>query len=588
MYCRAIAVDFDGTGATDGHLAPEAVAALGKAHALGYTTLLITGRVLEDVQTACADRSMFDAIVAENGAVIHLCRGGRNIQLGTPPPDRFLGELRALGVPFHTGAVIIGTWDRHATEILDLIRRFGIDGQLVFNRAALMLLPSGINKAVGVQRALEELGRCEHNLVALGDAENDLPLLVAAEISVAARGSVPAVSAQADDHLSHPGGGGVAHYINRLLEQNGICPTPPRHSILLGRAMDGEPVLLPASGVNVVISGDPRSGKSWIAGLLAEQLVERDYRLCIIDPEGDYMPIGKRPGIIALGNELALPAPAVVPRLFSDEPLSFILNLSSLALGEQAAYIHSVLGALEESRAATGIPHWILIDEAHYLFDRAVPIARFLESRTGNFILATYRPSLLGNEVYAHIRAHIMTGTTVDEERYFMTKLLQARGPRNLVPRDVLAELAMPRAGLLLEGTSGPSWQVFTHGGRITSHTHHAHKYADTRLPEDKAFRFLYTEGPEPVLAHNMREFHSAVQTVPIASLRHHLISGDFSRWVAGVLGDQPLAGGLRKLERTTAVGVAPNRTEILAHIQDHYLIENDQKGNGNAPLGNQ
>ena len=587
MYCRAIAVDFDGTGATDGRLAPEVAAALGKARAHGNATLMVTGRVLEDVQAACADGCMFDAIVAENGAVIHLCLDGRTIQLGTPPPDHFLGELRSLGVPFHTGAVIIGTWDRHATELLDLIRRFGIDGQLVFNRAALMLLPSGINKAVGVQRALEELGRCEHNLVALGDAENDLPLLVAAEIGVAARGSVPAVAAQADDHLSHPGGGGVAHYINRLLDQNGICPTPSRHSVILGRSMNGKPALLPASGVNIVISGDPRSGKSWIAGLLAEQLVEHGYRLCIIDPEGDYMPIGKRPRIIALGNDLALPAPAVVPRLFSDEPLSFILNLSSLALGEQAAYINSVLGALDESRAKTGIPHWILIDEAHYLFDRAVPIARFLESRTGNFILTTYRPSLLGDEVYAHIRAHIMTGTTVDEERYFMTKLLQARGPRNLVPRDVLAELDMPRAGLLLEDSSGPSWQVFTPGARVTSHTHHAHKYADTRLPENKAFHFLFTEGPEPVLTHNMKEFHSAVQVVPLASLRHHLIAGDFSRWVAGVLGDQPLASGLRKLERTTAVGVAPNRTEILAHIQDHYLIEGDQEENGKAQILN-
>lgn len=40
------------------------------------------------------------------------------------------------------------------------------DGQLIFNRGALMLLPSGINKGVGVRRALNELGRSERNLIA--------------------------------------------------------------------------------------------------------------------------------------------------------------------------------------------------------------------------------------------------------------------------------------------------------------------------------------------------------------------------------------------------------------------------------------
>jgi hydroxymethylpyrimidine pyrophosphatase-like HAD family hydrolase len=574
MYCRVIAVDFDGTGATDGRLEPELVAALGKARAHGYVTVLVTGRVLEDIQTACSDQSMFDALVAENGALICLCGLGRTIQLGTPPPDRFLGELRAHGIPFHTGAVIVGTWDRHAIEVLNLIRQFAIDGQLVFNREALMLLPSGINKAVGVRRALEELGRSEHNLIAFGDAENDLPLLAAAEIGVAARGSAPAIAAQADEHLSHPGGAGVAHYIHRLLEQGGIVPTPPRRRLMLGRSADGAPAFLPPSGLNVIISGDPRSGKSWIGGLVAEQLIEGGYRVCIIDPEGDYESLGQRSKILALGHDLALPAPASLPRVLSEEPLSIILNLSSMPLREQARYVNDALCALDGIRAATGIPHWVLIDEAHYFFHDGAPCVRFLESRTGNFILATYRPSLVASTVYANIGAHLITDTTVEEERYFITKLLQARGPQNLVFRDALMELQMPRTGLLLEDADGPRWQVFTPGERVTRHTHHARKYADTRLPEDRAFRFLYTDGPAPVSAYNMADFHKAIQTAPIASLRHHLMAGDFSRWVADVLGDEQLAFGLRKLERTTRAGAAPDRSEILAHIEDRYLIE--------------
>lgn len=80
----------------------------------------------------------------------------------------------------------------------------------------------------------------------------------------------------------------------------------------------------------------------------------------------------------------------------------------------------------------------------------------------------------------------------------------------------------------------------------------------------------------ELLAAHNMTEFYQAVQHLPLSSLRHHLVAGDFSRWVSDVIGDQQLARGLRKLERTTPAGATPDREEILAHIKAHYLIEND------------
>lgn len=40
MYCRAIVCDFDGTGATDGHPAPELYAALAAARGHGIVTFL--------------------------------------------------------------------------------------------------------------------------------------------------------------------------------------------------------------------------------------------------------------------------------------------------------------------------------------------------------------------------------------------------------------------------------------------------------------------------------------------------------------------------------------------------------------------
>lgn len=572
MYCRVIACDFDGTGAIDGHPAPELYAALAAARAEGIVTLLVTGRVLEDVQRACEEFLPFDAVVAENGAVVHLCGLGRKIQIGSPPPDRFLGELRAQGVPFHTGNVVVGTWEQHANKLLEVIRRFGIDAQLVFNRGALMVLPSGINKAVGIRRALDELGRSERNLIAFGDAENDVSMLVDAEVGVAAQGSVPAISALADDSIAQPGGAGVALYMRKLLEQGSLVTAPARRFISLGKTAAGSGVALPVSGTNVLISGDPRSGKSWIGGLLSEQLVEQGYRICIVDPEGDYAQMGQRSKVITFGHELELPSPQAAMRLMHTKPLSVILTLSSMAPAEQLNYISQLLASFEEGRAATGIPHWILIDEAHCFFRTSSPCLKYLDSPTGNFCLVTYRPSLLASEAYNSIGAHIIATTKVEEERYFVTKILQARGPQGLPAHGALESINWLSAGLLMTDPGVKSWQVFDPAERITRHAHHARKYTDTRLSEDKAFRFV--NAGNGVTVHNIAEFYRAIETVPQASLRHHLSSGDFSRWVGDVLGDEQLAKGLRKLERATPVGATPDRAEILAHVADHYLLQ--------------
>ena len=572
MFCRVLACDFDGTSATGGQLAPELAAALGAARAQGFTTLLVTGRVHEEVEALCTDLSMFDAVVAENGAVVCLPGLQRTIQLGTPPPEHLLGELRSRGVPFQAGAVIVGTWDRHAAEVLELVRHHALDAQLIFNRAALMLLPSGINKAVGVRRALDELGRSEHNLIAFGDAENDLPLFALAEIAVAACGAVPAVAAQADVQLSQSGGAGVARYVHDVLERGGIVPPPPRRRLTLGTALDGTPAQLPTSGVSVMVTGDPRSGKSWLAGLVAENLIETGHRLCIIDPEGDYLSLAERRAVTLLGHELALPEPAAAAHLFHKQASSVVFNLASLSVNDQVRYVHALLGELEGTCAATGVPQWILVDEAQYFFHEPGPgIPNF--GGTANFLLATYRPSLVAPEVVENVTAHLVTHTGVDEERYFITGLLRARGPKDLNVADALAQLDLHHAGLLLEDPAGPRWQVFAPGARLTAHGHHARKYVDTQLPVAAGFRFLHTDGAI-VIARNVIEFHRAVRQVPMESLRHHLHNGDFSRWVTDVLGDAELARGLRKLERAVVDGGPPDRGEILAHVEDHYLIQ--------------
>ena len=175
-------------------------------------------------------------------------------------------------------------------------------------------------------------------------------------------------------------------------------------------------------------------------------------------------------------------------------------------------------------RDNTGLPHWILVDEAHYFFQAGSPLLRHLTSSTGSLCLVTYRPSLLPDEVYGAINAHIVTSTRVEEERYFMTKILQSHSLLHLPAHEVLDALELSRVGLLLRGAPKVPWQVFTPTRRISRHAHHARKYADTRLPQGKAFRFI--DVGEPLIAYNMIEFHQAIQSAPLGSLRHSSHAG--------------------------------------------------------------
>jgi hypothetical protein len=573
VYCRAIACDYDGTGASNGYLAPEVAAALLAARQAGIVTLLVTGRVLDDLRVALVDFSAFDAVVAENGAVVWLPQSDRTIVLGAPPSDRFLGLLRAASVPFQAGTVVVGTWETHVPELIRLIRETAADLQLVFNRAAVMLLPSGINKAVGTQRALEELGRSPRNLIAFGDAENDLPLFALAELAVAARGAVAAVTAAADDRLRLPGAGGVADWVRRLLERGSKAPTPRRRFIELGRAGDGTPVVLPLDGQHVLVSGDPSSGKSWVAGLAAECLMQAGYRVCVFDPESDHLAVGRRPGAIVFGREIGLPAAADVGGVAFQTGASIVLDLGSLPGEAKREYVRSALLGVAVERVRSGIPHWMVVDEAHQLVGTGAPRCEQAIVDMGNIVLVTPRPSLISPDVLDAIGTFLLTQTTIEEQRYFVDALLRARGPVGLDVSAELHALRGPRAGLLSRGDGTPRWQTFVPRERLSRHALRTQRVASAVVPPGQGFCFRLPGAGIVAVARTIEEFDHGLATVPMESVQHHVAAGDFSRWVRHAVGDPDLAAGLAKLEAIGATGAVVDREELRSHLRARYVV---------------
>jgi HAD superfamily hydrolase (TIGR01484 family) len=218
MRYLALACDYDGTLATDGRVDARTLRALERARASGRRLLLVTGRQLDDLQSVFSRLDLFDRVVAENGALLYRPSTREETMLAEPPPEAFIAALRERGIDsLSVGRVIVATWQPHETAVLAAIRDLGLEWQVIFNKGAVMALPSGVNKATGLAAALEELGLSARNTVGIGDAENDQAFLSACGCAVAVANALPMLKERADWVTVGDHGAGVVELIEKLL-----------------------------------------------------------------------------------------------------------------------------------------------------------------------------------------------------------------------------------------------------------------------------------------------------------------------------------------------------------------------------------
>lgn len=232
---RVLATDYDGTLAHDGHVDDPTVAALETVRRSGRRIVLVTGRILEELQSVCPRMDVFDAVVAENGGVLHRPATRTTRLLATPPPARFLTMLRERGVaPVAAGRVIVATWEPHQDVVLDVIRACGLELQVIFNKGAVMVLPSGVNKATGLAAALEEIGESAAATVGVGDAENDHAFLAACGCGVAVANALPALKEHVAWVTVGDHGAGVQELARALVERDlrDVPANPPPTAVV--------------------------------------------------------------------------------------------------------------------------------------------------------------------------------------------------------------------------------------------------------------------------------------------------------------------------------------------------------------------
>jgi HAD superfamily hydrolase (TIGR01484 family) len=568
MRYLALATDYDGTVAHGGHIGKSTVAALERVLASGRKLILVTGRELPDLQAICPHLDLFEWVVAENGALLYRPSDHTEKVLAGHPRDKFLRELERRRVqPLSVGRVIVATHEPHQKAVLEAIRSLGLELQVIFNKGSVMVLPSGVNKATGLRAALKELGLSPHNVVGVGDAENDHAFLTLCECSVAVANALPQVKETADFVTQADHGPGVAELIAALVDDDlrGWDRRLKRHHLLLGTQQDGTEVRMSPYANGLLIAGPSGSGKSTAATSFLEQLVEQKYQFCILDPEGDYESFE---GAVALGTSRQAPPADEVLRLLGNPKTNVAVNLIGLPLADRPSFFQALLPHLLELRVRTGRPHWLVVDEAHHLLPASwQPTSSSLPQEPDRLVLITVHPDHVSPTLLAKVETVIAVGAAPDETlRQFCAAV------KETPPRLAATDEAAGGVVVWTRRLKKPPVRVRVPPSR-TEHRRHTRKYAEGELPPEQSFFFRGSEGKLNLRAQNLILFMQLADGVDDDTWVYHLRRGDYAEWFRDKIKDEELAAEAEQVAALTKAAPAETRSLIKAAIEQRYTL---------------
>jgi HAD superfamily hydrolase (TIGR01484 family) len=571
MRYLVLAVDFDGTMAQDGFVQDSTWAGMQRLRESGRKAVLVTGRELDDLLKICPEIGRFDAVVAENGAVLYWPEKREPVNLAEPPPAAFVEALRQRKVGhLSAGRVIVGTRQPYETDVLQVIHEMGLELQVIFNKDSVMVLPTGVNKASGLKRCLDHLGLSRHNTVAVGDAENDHAMLSWCECGVAVANALPAVCERADWATRSPNGRGVLEVIDELLADDlgKLEPELSRHRLSLGTGPDSVEQFVPPYGCNLLIAGTSGSGKSTFTTAFLERLKEAQYQYVVIDPEGDYSSLEHT---VVLGMPERAPLLEELLDVIDKAGHSAVVNLLGLPLDERPAFFDRLLPRLLDLRVRTGRPHWLVIDEVHHLMPKAWSQSdETMPRRPNNLVMITVHPGSVAPPVLETIDLMLALGESPERTIAEFCAALGRKTPR--MPSTVLDK------GEALAWWVGGTAEPFVLKGRApeTERRRHLRKYAEGRLDEDRSF---YFRGPEHKLnlrAHNLMMFLQLADGVDDATWLHHLRAGEYSQWFRDKIKDDDLAREAETIEANSQANPQVSRAAIRQAVENRYTLPAD------------
>lgn len=561
MRYQIVALDYDGTIAHHGKVAEETVEALRQLKASKRKIILVTGRELDELKTLFPEHILFDRIVAENGALIYNPATLEERLLGEKPPDAFIQDLKRHNVsPLSIGRVIVATWEPHQHIVLEAIKRSGIERQVIFNKGAVMVLPAGINKAKGLSSVLEELNFSMHNVIAIGDAENDSSMLQAAECAVVVQNALPALKKTVDWVTNDDHGNGVMEMVNQLIKDDlhFLDEKLEKHYLDFGKKFDGDEYKISPYRQGILIAGESGGGKSTLTTFFSESLNNRQYQFCLVDPEGDYSDLQ---GTVTTGDAEHLPNIEEIISLLKNPLQNVVINTLAVPLPDRPEFFNKVLAPLLELRKSLGHPHWFIFDEAHHLIPAGAANSFFnIPGDLNNFVLVTTEPKLLNPSIVSQ------------------TDLLMVIGKEPAVVFDQYAQLRkIPTSNDSIKTLNkGEVWiwekeNIFPI--RIERPTQLMQRHKKKYSMGDMQDNSFYFRGPGKKLnlkANNLMIFIQMAEGIDDETWMYHLGKKEYSKWFRNAIHDEDLADAAEKIENreTDPTG---SKDAILTLVKEKY-----------------
>ena len=567
MRYQALATDYDGTIAHNGRVSDSAVAALKNLLATGRRLILVTGRELPELLEIFPEIELFEWVVAENGGLLYQPSTKQERPLADPPSAEFIDRLHANGVErISVGRVIVATWEPFENIVLDSIRDLGLEWQVIFNKGAVMALPAGVNKASGLTAALKEMGLSPHNVVGVGDAENDHAMLKFCEFSAAVSNALPAVKETADFVTQADHGDGVAQLIAAMIEDDleQFDDRLTRHHLPLGKQGDEE-IAIPSHGPCILICGPSASGKSTLVTRLVESLEEQRYQFCLFDPEGDYENFA---GTVAFGSPGAPPAGDEVLQVLSNPESNAIVNLTGLKIPDRPPLFLDMLSPLLQMRTRSGRPHWLILDEAHHLLPADwQPPEGVLPEQFQSVIMITVHPELLTPAMLQRVDALMIVGDNAEE---MIATYCEASGVD--CPEFDPPQLETGEVLLWFKGANKPPMKVAAYPCK-TERRRHRRKYAEGELPPDRSFFFRGPEAKLNLRAQNLMVFLQIADGVDDETWEFHRQQNDYSKWFEACVKDDGLTAAAKQIESLDALDANEGREMMRAAIEREYIL---------------
>jgi hydroxymethylpyrimidine pyrophosphatase-like HAD family hydrolase len=562
VHISVIATDFDGTISQGDQLAPEAGRALRRWREIGRVAALVSGRPFEFLRVLQEREQAFDLIVAENGAVLYNPHSDEMRLPFGQVPDDLVDTLARLGIPLWRGIATAGTTLPYDDAVWVASRELGLPVHVETNRNEVMLLPPGASKGAGLLHLLQNEGLSPRNLLAFGDAENDLSLLQAAEVRVAVANAVEGVKAIADHITPEIGPAGVAGFVERYLLDGRPLDFEVRgaHHFSLDTAAEISLNAYDLVDREILIAGGSGYSKSRLACRLADGLIDGGYQLLALDPVGDLSALSRHASCLSLGRD-EVPAISLIAQLLAETDLSLVVDLSRVpTLEEQVLYTTGLLRRVLELRRQLGKPHWILIDEAQDLLGgpdnpARLPLLQGFESF--GVCLVTWQPSRLDQALLERMHGFVLTRHRLSSEVERLSSLLASHGLDVDRLPDRLGQLDEGEAliwGLAASTNDTLTPLRFGAGSRIFPGMRRLHRYLEGRVAPSRQFYFHDQTG-RSLPAGNLGELIERVRTLDLVVVTFHFERGDFARWIRDVLRDETLARWLDRLHSAEISG---------------------------------